>query len=340
VHSYGASSNLIYGRNLILSLGYSEELVYDFWKKLTGKGDSIYFNEGCCGRWKYDDGFTSDVSEKEKNIQRIVWRILDRYETHLAVRISDNKGTVHDISIKEAMRRMLKTSGILEPFAEEKKRYAINKAYLKYLMSLVSKDLFDYLETLDLEELKKISDSHNETFEGVPERLIPINKIGKPFIVTEVFNGRTLTAEMYDVTDAFMRRVIAPYFSTDRFFWDFKKNPGRYHLSGWDEADFHRHSYWDNEKHAEQLRKMIDEEDPLTKYEFSPVFKKRILDSGYDGVGSEKYATVMLEGFNLNISIEKLLKMKTSEFTDDEKYMLGKYADQTYALNVVSNIPN
>jgi hypothetical protein len=54
-------------------------------------------------------------------------------------------------------------------------------------------------------------------------------------------------------------------------------------------------------------------------------------------VGSERYITVILEGLNLNISIKKLMKMKTPEFTDGEKYMLGRYADQDYALSILAN---
>jgi hypothetical protein len=320
VKYYTAADNLVFGTALVDTLGYSEDLVYDFWKKLTGKGDNIYFN-GCCEKWKCifrnsDSSFNDPLPHKEYTIAGVIWHVIDEYENALTISVSDDKNEMHNISIKDAMIKMLEKSAILEPFSEEKKRYDMNKAYLEFVTTLVSKKLFDYLESLNINKLEKMEDSCNQIFTYIPKELLCVSNMEKE----------------HDVTEIFLNKVIAPYFSTDRFFWDLKKNPGRYHLSSWDEDNL-GHSYWDDEKHAKQLCKMIDEEDPLAKYEFSPVLKKRILDSGYDGVGMERYAEVMLGDFNPKYFLKSFVKKP--KFTDNEKYMLGKYADQNYALSVV-----
>jgi hypothetical protein len=226
----------------------------------------------------------------------------------LTVNVADENGNLHTFSIEQAFKEAIGNSCIMEPFKEEKIRYDMQKAFLEYISSLVSRNLYDYLYSLDIRKLKIVKEN--------PEYL------SKNLLYADITKKT--------VDESFLQKVML--LPKNRLFDNSVKNPGRFHLFStvdFTHGDFEkvcRDAIDDYDNHAEQILKELDEEDPLAKYEFSPVFQERILDEGYDGVGEKRYNDTMFSGFF----------KKKGELTDDEKYMLGNYSSRKYVTGIMS----
>jgi hypothetical protein len=226
----------------------------------------------------------------------------------LSIEVADENDNLHTFSIEQAFKEAVGNSCIMEPFKEEKIRYDMQKAFLEYISSLVSRNLYDYLYSLDIRKLKIVKEN--------PEYL------SKNLLYADITKKT--------VDESFLQKVML--LPKNRLFDNSVKNRGRFHLFStvdFTHGDFEKvckDAIDDYNHHAEQILKELDEEDPLAKYEFSPVFQERILDEGYDGVGEKRYNDAMFSGFF----------KKKAELTDDEKYMLGNYSSRKYVTGIMS----
>jgi hypothetical protein len=166
-------------------------------------------------------------------------------------------------------------------FAAERKRYELYRNYLKYIAGLFERENYEYLQQFDDEQLQQRwyfpLDYQLEAAKNYTDSLHTDDK------------EATRTALYED----FMTKVFDPVFSREQSEKILKKLytgdvvgnltacDAVYHLNDND--------FWDEAENKKAFLKKLDEENPLAKYELSPGLQAKVSDTGYDGVGEERY---------------------------------------------------
>jgi hypothetical protein len=160
-------------------------------------------------------------------------------------------------------------------FGAERKRYELYRNYLKYVAGLYGKE--NYTDSLRTDDKEASRTALYEDF---------MTKVFDPVFSRE--QSEKLLKKLY----------------TGDVFDNLKACDAVYHLND--------DNFWDEDENKKAFLKKLDEENPLAKYEFSPGLQAKISDTGYDGVGNERYYDGV---FGVN------------PFNEQERYMLGKHAE-------------
>lgn len=198
-------------------------------------------------------------------------------------------------SIVPALQRFY---AVYDFFGTEKKRYDMRCALLDFLCDCITPNIVEYLKNIKIDNHRL----NNDFIFTMPKNILP------------EFVRNTLEDENH-ICQEFIDRVITPFVTEEDInnMIEFLKEDGNHQFS---KTKFNIYPMYINGKYHEptdeeliSYAKPLDEEDVLVKYEYSPIFQKRILDEGYDGVSQEKYDAV-------------LNNLGDVQFTDEEKYML------------------
>jgi hypothetical protein len=269
---------------------HNEDICYDFWMKLTGVPFNIY-TKNACGTDKIKKGSREDaiIYHIGRSISRSMYNIFEEIHPKLVEYYKP---------VPLVCEYLAKTN----LFATERKRYELYRNYLKYLAGLFAKENFEYLQQFDDEQLQMRWD-------------FPLDyQLEAAKNYTDSLRTEDKEASRTALYEDFMTKVFDPVFSREQSEKILKKLytgdaldnlkdcNAVYHL---DDDDF-----WDEEENRKAFLKKLDEENPLAKYEFSPGLQEKISDTGYDGVGKDRYYEGVF-GFK--------------PFNAQESYILGKH---------------
>jgi hypothetical protein len=248
---------------------HNEDICYDFWKKLTGVPFNI-FTKNACGTDRIKKGSREDaiIYHIKRSISRSLYNIFEEIHPKL----------VEYYTPVPVVCEYLTNTNL---FAAERKRYELYRNYLKYIAGLFERENYEYLQQFDDEQLQQRwyfpLDYQLEAAKNYTDSLHTDDK------------EATRTALYED----FMTKVFDPVFSREQSEKILKKLytgdvvgnltacDAVYHLNDND--------FWDEAENKKAFLKKLDEENPLAKYELSPGLQAKVSDTGYDGVGEERY---------------------------------------------------